>query len=134
MSKIRVHELAKELNKTNKELLDFLKSKEIEVKSHMSSLSDEQIQMVKGAMAGKATKTDGEDAQKKKNIVQVFRPQNSKQNNRPKQNNHKQNQNQNNNNNHLHSFKFHYDSINSTAIHREMQAIFMGNMTRQRKA
>ena len=99
MSKIRVHELAKELNKTNKELLDFLKSKEIEVKSHMSSLSDEQIQMVKGAMAGKATKTDGEDAQKKKNIVQVFRPQNSKQNNRPKQNNHKQNQNQNNNNN-----------------------------------
>ncbi|EGG84691.1 translation initiation factor IF-2 [Lachnospiraceae bacterium 2_1_46FAA] len=99
MSKIRVHELAKELNKTNKELLDFLKSKEIGVKSHMSSLSDEQIQMVKGAMAGKATKTDGEDAQKKKNIVQVFRPQNSKQNNRPKQNNHKQNQNQNNNNN-----------------------------------
>ena len=99
MSKIRVHELAKELNKTNKELLDFLKSKEIEVKSHMSSLSDEQIQMVKGAMAGKATKTDGEDAQKKKNIVQVFRPQNSKLNNRPKQNNHKQNQNQNNNNN-----------------------------------
>lgn len=99
MSKIRVHELAKELNKTNKELLDFLKSKEIEVKSHMSSLSDEQIQMVKGAMAGKGAKTDGEDAQKKKNIVQVFRPQNSKQNNRPKQNNHKQNQNQNNNNN-----------------------------------
>ena len=94
MSKSRVYELAKELNKSNKELLDFLKSKEIEVKNHMSSLSDEQIQMVKGAMAGKATKTDGEDAQKKKNIVQVFRPQNSKQSNRPKQNN-KQNQNNN---------------------------------------
>ena len=32
---------------------------------------------------------------RKKNIVQVFRPQNSKQSNRPKQNNHKQNQNNN---------------------------------------
>lgn len=98
MSKIRVHELAKELNKTNKELLDFLKSKEIEVKSHMSSLSDEQVQMVKGAMsgAGNNTKSEGEDAQKKKHIVQVFRPQNSKQSNRPKQNNYKQNNNQGN--------------------------------------
>lgn len=98
MSKIRVHELAKELNKTNKELLDFLKSKEIEVKSHMSSLSDEQVQMVKGAMSGVGnnTKSEGEDAQKKKHIVQVFRPQNSKQSNRPKQNNYKQNNNQGN--------------------------------------
>ena len=94
MSKSRVYELAKELNKSNKELLDFLKSKEIEVKNHMSSLSDEQVQMVRGAMAGNSTKSEGEDAHKKKNIVQVFRPQNSKQSNRPKQNN-KQNQNNN---------------------------------------
>ena len=95
MSKSRVYELAKELNKSNKELLDFLKAKEIEVKNHMSSLSDEQVQMVKGAFGGNKVKSEGEDAQKKKNIVQVFRPQNSKQSNRPKQNNHKQNQNNN---------------------------------------
>ena len=95
MSKSRVYELAKELNKSNKELLDFLKVKEIEVKNHMSSLSDEQVQMVKGAFGGNKAKSEGEDAQKKKNIVQVFRPQNSKQSNRPKQNNHKQNQNNN---------------------------------------
>ena len=95
MSKSRVYELAKELNKSNKELLDFLKTKEIEVKNHMSSLSDEQVQMVKGAFGGNKAKSEGEDAQKKKNIVQVFRPQNSKQSNRPKQNNHKQNQNNN---------------------------------------
>ena len=95
MSKSRVYELAKELNKSNKELLDFLKAKEIEVKNHMSSLSDEQVQMVKGAFGGNKAKSEGEDAQKKKNIVQVFRPQNSKQSNRPKQNNHKQNQNNN---------------------------------------
>lgn len=66
MSKSRVYELAKELNKSNKELLDFLKSKEIEVKNHMSSLSDEQVQMVRGAMAGNSTKSEGEDAHKKK--------------------------------------------------------------------
>ena len=36
MTKVRVHELAKYLNKTNKELLDFLMSKNIEVTSHLS--------------------------------------------------------------------------------------------------
>ena len=46
MAKMRVQELAKEINTTNKELLDFLKAN-IEVKSHMSSLSDEQIETVK---------------------------------------------------------------------------------------
>ena len=66
MSKSRVYELAKELNKSNKELLDFLKAKEIEVKNHMSSLSDEQVQMVKGAFGGNKVKSEGEDAQKKK--------------------------------------------------------------------
>ena len=30
MAKMRVHELAKEINTTNKELLDFLKAKNIE--------------------------------------------------------------------------------------------------------
>lgn len=34
----RVYELAKELNKSNKEILDFLKSKNIELKSHMSNV------------------------------------------------------------------------------------------------
>ena len=66
MSKLRVHELAKELNKTNKELLDIMKEKGIEVKSHMSTLDEEQIDSVKKSFV-----------QKKKNIVQVFRPQNT---------------------------------------------------------
>ena len=43
MSKLRVYELAKELNKTNKEMLAMLKEKGIEVASHMSTLSDEQL-------------------------------------------------------------------------------------------
>ena len=46
MSKLRVYELAKEMNKTNKEMLGLLKEKGIEVASHMSTLSEEQIKEV----------------------------------------------------------------------------------------
>ena len=47
MSKIRVHELAKELGKQNKDILSFLAEKGIEVKSHMSSIENEQIDLVR---------------------------------------------------------------------------------------
>ncbi|MCI8376849.1 MAG: translation initiation factor IF-2 [Lachnospiraceae bacterium] len=52
MSK-RVHELAKELDKTNKEILAFLGEKSIEVKSHMSVLTEEQESLVKKAFGPK---------------------------------------------------------------------------------
>ena len=45
MSK-RVHELAKELDRTNKEVIAALAEKNVEVKSHMSVLSEEQEAMV----------------------------------------------------------------------------------------
>ena len=41
---MRVSELAKELGKTSKEVLDILQKQGHEVKSHSSSLSDEQAQ------------------------------------------------------------------------------------------
>lgn len=83
MTKLRVHELAKELGMENKELMDVLAKKHVEVKSHMSSLSDEVVEELRGARAGKTkTGAEAEDAPKKKNIVQVFRPQNSKSGNR----------------------------------------------------
>ncbi|MBF0258279.1 MAG: translation initiation factor IF-2 [Desulfamplus sp.] len=47
MAKIRVHELAKKLNMTNKALLTKLKAMDIEVKSHMSSLEDETVHQIK---------------------------------------------------------------------------------------
>ncbi|MDO4598750.1 MAG: translation initiation factor IF-2 [[Ruminococcus] gnavus] len=81
MTKLRVHELAKELGMENKELMDVLAKKHVEVKSHMSSLSDEVVEELRGTRAGK-TGAGAEDAPKKKNIVQVFRPQNSKSGNR----------------------------------------------------
>jgi len=98
MSKLRVYELAKEMNKTNKEMLGLLKEKGIEVASHMSTLSEEQIRAVKTAPAKEvpAKETVAKEApakeEKKKNIVQVFRPQNTqnggKQGNRMQGNRH----------------------------------------------
>ena len=86
MSKLRVHEIARELDKTNKEVMDFLKSKNIDVKSHMSSLEDDHVSMIranlrKGNMAAASTDSakpaaSAEEKPKKK-LIQVFRPQNA---------------------------------------------------------
>ena len=89
MTKMRVHELAKELGKSNKELLEVIKGKGIEVKSHMSSISEEDVTTVKNTVAGNnkaakpmeakpaEVKPETAEAPKKKNIVHVFRPQNT---------------------------------------------------------
>ena len=91
MSKIRVYELAKELGRDNKEIINCLTANGIEVKSHMSVLEEDQIQTVKrqvpvkevvrkpdaeAAPAAEAAKTG--EAPKKKNISRVFHSQNSR--------------------------------------------------------
>ena len=81
---VRVYELAKELNKSNKEILDFLKSKNIELKSHMSNVEASQADMVRAnyrkgnlsSAGGDAAKQEGGEKPKKK-IIQVFCPQNA---------------------------------------------------------
>ncbi len=67
MSKMKVYELAKELDIPSKELIEFLGGKQIEVKSHMSSLEEPEIKMVRDSFAGgskpaekPAEKADGE--------------------------------------------------------------------------
>ena len=82
MTKMRVHELAKELGVDNKDLMEALKKKDVEVKSHMSSLEDNVVadlkkEFGKSAGAEKAGEKK-EEAPKKKTIMQVFRPQNAK--------------------------------------------------------
>ena len=47
MSKLRVHELAGELGRQNKEVIEFLKSRGVEVKSHMSMVDEPLISVVK---------------------------------------------------------------------------------------
>ena len=79
MTKLRVHELAKELGMENKDLMDILEKKHVEVKTSMSSIPDEIVEELRSK---RAEKGETEETPKKKNIVQVFRPQNSKSGNR----------------------------------------------------
>ncbi len=53
MAKIRVYELARDLNMKNKELLDKLEEMDISVASHMSSLDDHTVSLVKAGLKGK---------------------------------------------------------------------------------
>ena len=53
MSKIRVHELAKELNISSKELTTLLMDEfNVEVKNHMSTIEDEEAALIKELLAG----------------------------------------------------------------------------------
>ena len=74
MSKVRVHELAKEIDRTSKEIMDYLNGNGADLKSHMSFLTEQQAEDAKKKF-GSAGHTG--EAPKKKTIVQVFRPQNT---------------------------------------------------------
>ena len=98
MTKMRVHELAKELGIDNKELIEILQKKNVEVKNHMSSLEDSVAEEIRREHSGnkaakqelkkeEESKTDSvkaesadakEAAPKKKNLAFVIRPQNSR--------------------------------------------------------
>ena len=58
MSKMRIHELSKEINVSNKEIIELLKSNGIEVASHMSNIEDDAIALVKKKFAPKQEKSD----------------------------------------------------------------------------
>ncbi|MGI6008151.1 MAG: translation initiation factor IF-2 [Ruminococcus sp.] len=85
MPGIRVHEIAREIGKSNKEVITFLKDHGIEVKSHMSSLKEAEEKLLRDTFDKdkemkneKKEETRGEARPRKKsNIIQVFRPQNA---------------------------------------------------------
>ena len=52
MAKIRVYELAKQLNIANKELVEKLQDMNISVKSHMSGVDEQTASLIKGVMFG----------------------------------------------------------------------------------
>ncbi|MCI8516456.1 MAG: translation initiation factor IF-2 [Hungatella sp.] len=96
---MRVNELAKELGKTSKEVLDILQKNHIDGKSHSSNVSEEHIAVVKKALVpqtsrpaaspapakvpasqttGASQPVSGNQAEPpKKKITAVFRPQNA---------------------------------------------------------
>lgn len=58
MGKIRVHELAKEINAESKKIIEVLNKKGYQVKNHMSVLNDEQVEVAKTEL-GVIKKSDG---------------------------------------------------------------------------
>ncbi|MDH8676585.1 translation initiation factor IF-2 [Fusibacter bizertensis] len=55
MSKTRIHELAKEINVSTKDLIDSAHQLGYEVKNHMSTLEDQEIKQLKGRFMKKAS-------------------------------------------------------------------------------
>ena len=55
MGKMKVHELAKELELSSKDLMDKLKKIGIEAKSHLSTLEDDEIKLIKEKLAKKTS-------------------------------------------------------------------------------
>ncbi len=71
MSKIRVHELAKELNIGSKELITILMEEfNIEVKNHMSTIEDDDAELIKELLAGRSA--NDLEASTSKSIVDVY--------------------------------------------------------------
>src|SRR5210317_543825 len=54
MAKLRVYELAKELEIPNTDLLERIESLGIQIKGHMSSLDEEQAQLLRDTVTGRA--------------------------------------------------------------------------------
>lgn len=85
---MKVNELSKELNVTNKELISFLKDKGYKVSSHMQTLTDEMIDLAKAELIKESeveikeeknvkSMTDKEDLRKKilhETPTKVFKP------------------------------------------------------------
>ena len=80
---MKIYELSKELGKSNKELLAILNEKGMDVKSHLSSISDEQAAKVRKMLSdtGKSeeSKAQTKSEPHKKKFTAVFRPQNAQQ-------------------------------------------------------
>ena len=99
MMKVRVHEISKDLNLTNKDITDLLKKFEFKAKNHMSTLEEPSIRLIKQKFLTKGkeqiTKVDNsrteektvtarpeadkaEAPKKKKNIIRVYHAQRSR--------------------------------------------------------
>lgn len=100
---IRVYELAKQLNKTSREVIAVLAEKNIEVTTHMATLEENQVSMVRAELGGaepakeekQAPKQESVSAQtqeqkpapKKKKFIVVHNPENSRDKKSPERRN-----------------------------------------------
>ncbi|HET7288959.1 MAG TPA: translation initiation factor IF-2 [Thermodesulfobacteriota bacterium] len=76
MSNVRVYELSKDLNKSNNEILNVAKGLGISVKSHASSITEEEAQKIRDRVASSSGGGSGapqKSAEEEKEKVRVFR-------------------------------------------------------------
>jgi translation initiation factor IF-2 len=69
MAKIRVHELARELNLTNKVLLDRMKKLDMSVRSHMSALDDKDVQTIRESFIASKKNKNVEEERVKSTVI-----------------------------------------------------------------
>jgi len=69
MAKLRVHELARELNLTNKVLLDRMKKLDMSVRSHMSALDDNDVQTIRESFIASKKKKNVEEERVKSTVI-----------------------------------------------------------------
>ena len=93
MSKKRVYEFARELNVESKDVLDQSESLGMDIKSHMSSLTEDEMKKIRGSFG---TKSSAEVETKQKEPVKA---QKSKKDNKNKQNKKEQESNKKNHSN-----------------------------------
>ena len=65
MGKIKIHEIAKELNLASKDVIAKANELNIQVKSHLSGVTEEEASKIKGALTGKKAATKKEETKKK---------------------------------------------------------------------
>jgi translation initiation factor IF-2 len=69
MAKLRVHELARELNLTNKILLDRMKKLNMSVRSHMSALDDNDVQTIRDSFIASKKNRNVEEERVKSTVI-----------------------------------------------------------------
>ena len=65
LGKMKIHELAKKLDKTSKEIIAIAQELGFEVKSHMSAIEEEQIKKIEDRVKG-ANESDKKESKPKK--------------------------------------------------------------------
>ena len=71
MGKIKVHELAKEVDKTSKEIIAVAEKLGIKVKSHMSSLEDKDVELIKNNILGQKSNSSKTKKEESKDVKEV---------------------------------------------------------------
>ena len=72
MGKMKIHEIAKELGLASKEVLEKAQSLGIDVKSHLSSVDDSEVEKIKNSFSKKTEKKAGSKKEHKKDSTPVI--------------------------------------------------------------